>query len=125
MRPNLANRGRVQRPEIPLRVNGSKNDIRACVAKRKISGGTMSMAGHSARDVTLSFMKTWRKLGASFVCDLGHRLHAPGAFIVPPLPNLVRVTSRYAVTEWDLSRLLPSRRPRLRPKNDCVAAGSG
>jgi hypothetical protein len=32
----------LERPEIPLHTNGSENDIRACVTKRKISGGTMS-----------------------------------------------------------------------------------
>jgi hypothetical protein len=29
----------LERPEIPLHTNGSENDIRACVIKRKISGG--------------------------------------------------------------------------------------
>ena len=32
----------LERPEIPLHTNTSENDIRACVTKRKISGGTMS-----------------------------------------------------------------------------------
>src|SRR3954453_947540 len=32
----------LERPEIPLHTNASENDIRACVTKRKISGGTMS-----------------------------------------------------------------------------------
>ncbi len=36
-------------PEIPLHTNGSENDIRACVTKRKVSGGTMSTAGRAAR----------------------------------------------------------------------------
>jgi hypothetical protein len=31
----------LERPEIPLHTNGSENDIRAVVTKRKISGGTM------------------------------------------------------------------------------------
>ncbi|MCJ2091465.1 hypothetical protein MKK67_02925, partial [Methylobacterium sp. J-072] len=43
----------LERPEIPLHTNGSENDIRACVTKRKISGGTMSEAGRIARDVML------------------------------------------------------------------------
>jgi hypothetical protein len=30
----------LDRPEIPLHTNGSENDIRAFVTKRKISGGT-------------------------------------------------------------------------------------
>ncbi len=80
----------LQRPEIPLHTNGSENDIRACVTKRKISGGTMSTAGRTARDVMLGLMKTCSKLGVSFFRYLGDRLHVPGAITVPPLPDLVR-----------------------------------
>ena len=80
----------LQRPEIPLHTNGSENDIRACVTKRTISGGTMSTAGRTARDVTLGLMKTCRKLGVSFFRHLGDRLHVPGAAAIPPLPDLVR-----------------------------------
>jgi Transposase IS66 family len=43
----------LERPEIPLHTNGSENDIRACVTKRKISGGTISQDGRIARDVLL------------------------------------------------------------------------
>src|SRR3712207_8881175 len=39
----------LERPEIPLHTNGSENDIRACVTKRKVSGGTMSEEGRTAR----------------------------------------------------------------------------
>jgi len=77
-------------PEIPLHTNGSENDIRACVTKRKISGGTMSTAGRTARDVMLGLMKTCSKLGVSFFRYLGDRLHVPDAITIPPLPNLVR-----------------------------------
>ncbi len=80
----------LQRPEIPLHTNGSENDIRACVTKRKISGGTMSTAGRTARDVMLGLMKTCSKLGVSFFRYLGDRLHVPGAITILPLPNLVR-----------------------------------
>ena len=83
----------VERPEIPLRPNASENDLRACVTKRRISGGTMSTDGRQARDVMLGLMKTCRKLGISFFADLGDRLginptHEP----VPPLPRLVETT---------------------------------
>ncbi|HEV7874732.1 MAG TPA: transposase, partial [Enterovirga sp.] len=61
----------LERPEIPLHTNGSENDIRACVTKRKISGGTMSEAGRTARDVMLGLMKTCAKLGVSFFRYLG------------------------------------------------------
>ena len=80
----------LQRPEIPLHTNGSENDIRACVTKRKISGGTMSTPGRTARDVMLGLMKTCSKLKVSFFRYLGDRLHVPGATAIPPLPDLVR-----------------------------------
>ncbi|MBV1796524.1 transposase [Siccirubricoccus sp. G192] len=80
----------LERPEIPLHTNGSENDIRACVTKRKISGGTMSEARRTARDVLLGLMKTCRKLGVSFYRYLGDRLRVPGAEPIPPLPDLVR-----------------------------------
>jgi hypothetical protein len=83
----------LQHPEIPLHTNGSENDIRACVTKRKISGGTMSTAGRTARDVLLGLMKTCRKLGISFFRYLGDRLHVPGAIPVPSLPGLIRQTA--------------------------------
>jgi len=80
----------LQHPEIPLHTNGSENDIRACVTKRKVSGGTMSTAGRTARDVLLGLMKTCGKLKVSFFRYLGNRLHVPGTITIPPLPDLVR-----------------------------------
>jgi Transposase IS66 family len=80
----------LRHPAIPLHTNGSENDIRACVTKRKLSGGTMSTAGRTARDVLLGLMKTCNKLGVSFFCYLGDRLHVPSAATIPPLPDLVR-----------------------------------
>jgi len=80
----------LQRPEISLHTNGSENDIRACVTKRKISGGTMSTVGRTARDVMLGLMRTCSKLKVSFFRYLGDRLHVPGAITIPPLPDLVR-----------------------------------
>ena len=40
----------LDRPEIPLHTNGSENDNRTVVTKRKISGDTVSEAGKTARD---------------------------------------------------------------------------
>jgi hypothetical protein len=80
----------LERPEIPLHTNASENDIRACVTKRKVSGGTMSEGGRTARDVLLGLMKTCRKLGVSFFRYLGDRLQVAGAPRVPPLPDLIR-----------------------------------
>ena len=65
----------LERPEIPLHTNASENDLRSCVTKRKISGGTMSRDGRVARDTMLGLMKTCKKLGLSFWHYLGDRLH--------------------------------------------------
>ena len=56
----------LERPDIPLHTNGSENDIRCQVIKRKISGGTRSDQGRDCRDAFLSLMKTSTKLGISF-----------------------------------------------------------
>jgi hypothetical protein len=80
----------LEHPEIPLHTNGSENDIRAFVTKRKISGGTVSEAGRRARDVLLGLMKTCGKLGVSFFGYLGDRLGVPDAPKIAPLPDLVR-----------------------------------
>ncbi len=56
----------LDRPEIPLHTNGSENDIRCQVTRRKISGGTRSDVGRDCRDAFLSLMKTSGKLGVSF-----------------------------------------------------------
>jgi len=80
----------IEHPEIPLHTNGSENDIRPCVTKRKVSGGTMSTPGRTARDVMLGLMKTCSKLEVSFFRYLGDRLHVPGSDTIPPLPDLVR-----------------------------------
>jgi hypothetical protein len=78
------------RPEIPLHTNASENDLRACVIKRKISGGTMSADGRLARDVMLGLLKTCRKLGLSFFAYLGDRLGLnTGQPKIPPLATLV------------------------------------
>ncbi len=80
----------LERPGTPLHTSGSENDIRACVANRKLSDGTVSTAGRTAHDVMLGLMRTCSKLGASFLRYLGDRLHVPGASTIPPPPDLVR-----------------------------------
>jgi hypothetical protein len=77
----------LERPDIPLHTNGSENDIRAAVTKRKISGGTRSDTGRDIRDAFLTLMKTARKLGIRFWDYLGARLAVPGAAEIPPLPR--------------------------------------
>jgi hypothetical protein len=83
----------LDRPEIPLHTNGSENDIRAYVTKRKISGGTVSDAGRDARDVLLGLMKTCMKLGVSFFAYLGDRLDIPTQAPIPRLPDLVSLAA--------------------------------
>jgi hypothetical protein len=79
-----------ERPEIPLHTNVSENDLRACVIKRKIFGGTMSADGRLARDVLLGLLKTCRKLGLSFFAYLGDQLGLNGDQPrIPPLTVLV------------------------------------
>jgi len=79
----------LDRPEIPLHTNGSENDIRCHVTKRKISGETRSETGRDARDAFLGLMKTCQKLRISFFDYLGHRLHVKDAPVISPLPDLV------------------------------------
>ena len=80
----------LDRPEIPLHTNGSENDVRSFVTKRKISGETRSAAGKQARDTFLSLLKTCSKLAISFWDYLGARLKIPDADRVPWLPDLIR-----------------------------------
>ena len=79
----------LERPEIPLNTNGSENDIRCQVTKRKISGGTRSDAGRDCRDAFLSLHKTCAKLGIAFWDYLGARLAVPGCQEIPALAEIV------------------------------------
>ncbi len=76
-------------PEIPLNTNGSENDIRCQVTKRKISGGTRSDAGRDCPDAFLGLNKTCAKLGIAFWDYLGARLAVPGCPQVPALAEIV------------------------------------
>ncbi len=80
----------LKRPEIPLHTNGSENDIRCQVTRRKISAGTRSDEGRDARDAFLGLTKTCAKLAISFWDYLGDRLGAPEAPVVASLADLVR-----------------------------------
>ncbi|MEO5375336.1 MAG: hypothetical protein H7840_13850, partial [Alphaproteobacteria bacterium] len=73
---------------IPLHTNGSENDIRCHVTRRKVSGTTRSDLGRDVRDAFLGLMKTCGKLGVSFWDYLGSRLGVCGAH-VPNLAQLV------------------------------------
>jgi hypothetical protein len=76
-------------PDIPLHTNGSENDIRCQVTRRKVSGGTRSDVGRDCRDAFLGLAKTCAKLGVAFWDYLGSRLTIPDQPIVPSLADLI------------------------------------
>ena len=80
----------LERPEIPLHTNGSENDIRCHVTRRKVSGGTRSDAGRDCRDAFLGLAKTCAKNGIAFWNYLGSRLGVSDQTLIPPLPHLLR-----------------------------------
>src|ERR1700680_3573279 len=84
----------LDRPEIPLHTNGTENDIRCHVTRRKVSGGTRSDLGRDCRDAFLTLFKTCAKLGISFWDYLGARLKIPGSAVIPPLPELILARAR-------------------------------
>jgi hypothetical protein len=84
----------LDRPEIPLHTNGSENDIRCHVTRRKVSGGTRSDVGRDCRDAFLGLAKTCAKLEIAFWDYLGARLAVPGSQVIPPLPQLILARAR-------------------------------
>ena len=80
----------LDRPETPLKTNGSENDIRCQVTRRKVSAGTRSDLGRDCRDAFLGLTKTCTKLGVTFWDYLGSRLRVPGQRVIQPLSDLVR-----------------------------------
>jgi hypothetical protein len=83
-------------PEIPLHTNGSENDIRCQVTRRKVSAGTRSDLGRDNRDAFLGLAKTCAKLGISLWDYLGCRLKVAGHTVIEPLNHYVRARTRYA-----------------------------
>ncbi len=77
-------------PDIPLHTNGSENDIRCHVTRRKVSGGTRSDLGRDCRDAFLGLAKTCAKQGIAFWDYLGSRLSVPGLPVISSLADLVR-----------------------------------
>jgi hypothetical protein len=86
----------LERPEIPLHTNGSENDIRCQVTRRKVSAGTRSDMGRDCRDAFLSLAKTCDKLGIALWDFLGSRLKIVGHAIIEPLDRYVRARLRPA-----------------------------
>jgi hypothetical protein len=80
----------LDRPETPLHTNGSENDIRCYVTRRKLSAGTRSDGGRDCRDAFLGLAKTCDKLGIAVWDFLGSRLKVAGNILVQPLDRYVR-----------------------------------
>jgi hypothetical protein len=84
----------LDRPDIPLHTNGSENDVRCQVTRRKVSGGTRSDVGRDCRDAFLGLNKTCAKLGIAFWDYLGSRLAVPTNPTIQYLPELVTARAR-------------------------------
>ena len=86
----------LERPEIPIHTNGSENDLREHVKRRKISGGTRSDLGRRCRDTFSSLRKTCQKQNLSFWAFLNDRLSLKNT--IPLLGDLVLQGSRTTTT---------------------------
>jgi hypothetical protein len=86
----------LERPEIPLHTNGSENDIRCQVTRRKVSAGTRSDIGRDCRDAFLSLAKTCDKLAIPLWDYLGARFKVAGHVIIERLDHYVRARLRPA-----------------------------
>jgi hypothetical protein len=86
----------LERPEIPLHTNGSENDIRSHVTRRKVSAGTRSDGGRDCRDAFRGLAKTCDKLGIALWDYLGSRLKVAGHAILEPLDHYVTARLRPA-----------------------------
>jgi uncharacterized small protein (DUF1192 family) len=84
----------LERPEIPLHTNGSENDIRCHVTRRKVSAGTRSEVGRDCRDAFLGLAKTGAKQAIAFWDYLGSRLNVTAQAPIPYLPDLIRCRSQ-------------------------------
>jgi hypothetical protein len=84
----------LDRPEIPLHTNGSENDIRCHVTRRKVSAGTRSDIGRDCRDTFLGLAKTCAKLKIAFWDYLGDRLAVSGCQAIPRLPEIILAKAR-------------------------------
>jgi Transposase IS66 family len=86
----------LDRPETPLHTNGSENDIRCYVTRRKVSAGSHSDLGRDCRDAFLGLAKTCDKLRIRFWDYLGSRFTVAGHIVVQPLDRYVRARLRPA-----------------------------
>ena len=85
----------LERPEIPLHTNGSENDIRGHVTRRKVSAGTHSDIGRDCRDTFLGPAKTCAKPGSPVWDYQGSGFEAAGYDLTKPLGHHVRARILY------------------------------
>lgn len=78
----------LKRPDVPLHNNGSEQEIREYVKRRKISGGTRNDIGKACRDTFTSLKKTCYKLGIAFWDFLTDRVH--GTKTIEYLPVIIQ-----------------------------------
>ena len=76
-------------PHVPLHNNSTEQDIRKAVIKRKISGGTRSDKGRTARDIFISLVGTCRKNNISPLLFIKDRIANIGK-----IPYLVEIILR-------------------------------
>ena len=92
----------LERPEIPLHTNGSENDIRCQVTRRKISAGTRSEIGRDCRDAFLSLAKTCDKLicVVRLTTNMSQRIHEPAVHRPPGniYPESTRINEQFFLT---------------------------
>ena len=69
----------LDQPEIPLHTNGSENDIRCHVTRRKVKAGIRSDIGRDRRDAFLGLAKTCAVPEIAFWDYLGDRLAVPAS----------------------------------------------
>jgi hypothetical protein len=86
----------LDRPEIPLHTNGSENDIRCHVTRRKVSAGTRSDDGRDCRDAFPGLARTCDKLNIPVWDYLGNRLRVAGHAVIERLDHYVRWRTRPA-----------------------------
>jgi hypothetical protein len=79
----------LDRPEIPLHTNGSERGIRCQAIKKKVSGGTHSLAGRQRRNTFLGLMHTSAKLGITFWDYPGNRIAADAKPDLPALADII------------------------------------
>jgi hypothetical protein len=80
----------LDRPATPLHTNGSENDIRCYVTRRRVSAGTRRDVGRDCRDAFPGLAKTCDKPGIAVWDDRGSRLKVAGHIVVQPLDRYVR-----------------------------------